>query len=224
MKFTEPTLKMLKSFSQINDSILFKPGNELSTVALNRTIIAKATVDMSFDRQFAVYELSKLLGALSMFSDPDVAMSDTFMTISEGKNTVRYMFAKPDTIITPPAVELKTNPIKASFSFPATALAQLQKAAAVLRVPEIAFVGEAGKIRIKALNGANQSSDTFSVDIGDTEATFIASVKAENFKIIPGDYIVQVGYADGAKTPTPLLTMNGPVRYWIAVEASRSKV
>ena len=60
MKLSDQTLEVLKNFSDINTNILVKPGSELSTISTMKNILAKATITESFDKQFAVYDLSEL--------------------------------------------------------------------------------------------------------------------------------------------------------------------
>ena len=44
MKLSESTLSLLKNFSTINQSILFKQGNKLRTVSVMKNILAEATI------------------------------------------------------------------------------------------------------------------------------------------------------------------------------------
>ena len=82
MKLSDQTLEVLKNFSDINTNILVKPGSELSTISTMKNILAKATITESFDKQFAVYDLSELLGIVSAIEKPDVDISnEKFMTI-----------------------------------------------------------------------------------------------------------------------------------------------
>ena len=44
MKLSDKTLSVLKNFSSINQSILFKQGNKLRTISVMKNILAEATV------------------------------------------------------------------------------------------------------------------------------------------------------------------------------------
>ena len=82
MKVSDQTLELLKNFSEINTNILVKPGSELSTISTMKNILAKATITESFDKQFAIYDLSELLGIVSAIDKPDIDMSnEKFMTV-----------------------------------------------------------------------------------------------------------------------------------------------
>ena len=45
MKLSDKTLSLLKNFSTINQSILFKKGTKLSTISVMKNILAEATIE-----------------------------------------------------------------------------------------------------------------------------------------------------------------------------------
>ena len=59
MKFSDVTLDVLKNFSSINSSMLFRSGNTIRTISPQKTIMAKATVDTDFPKRFAIYNLDR---------------------------------------------------------------------------------------------------------------------------------------------------------------------
>ena len=88
------------------------------------------------------------------------------------------------------------------------------KAAGVLQLPEIAFVGADGTISLKAIDSANPSADTFGVELeGETDATFTLILKTENLKLLPLDYTVGLA-AKGLST-----FAGAGVTYFVAIEA-----
>jgi hypothetical protein len=44
MNLSSDTVAILKNFSEINDNILFKPGNTLNTISAMKNILAEATI------------------------------------------------------------------------------------------------------------------------------------------------------------------------------------
>ena len=88
MKISDQTLEVLKNFSEINTNILVKPGSELSTISTMKNILAKATITESFDKQFAIYDLSELLGIVSAIDKPDIDMAnEKFMTVGNAEGS-----------------------------------------------------------------------------------------------------------------------------------------
>ncbi len=55
MKLSEKTLSLLKNFSTINQSILFKHGSQLRTISVMKNILAEATVAEEFPKDFGIY-------------------------------------------------------------------------------------------------------------------------------------------------------------------------
>ena len=72
MNLDVKTIQTLKAFSMINPSLLFKPGSVIKTISPSKTILAKATVPDSFDREFAIYDLMRFLGSYTMFEEADL--------------------------------------------------------------------------------------------------------------------------------------------------------
>ena len=86
MKLDNTTLHILKNFSSINKNILFKPGNIIRTVSGTKSVLAKAVVGQDFEKSFAIYDLSRFIGTLSLFNDPELNVRDTHVEINEGSN------------------------------------------------------------------------------------------------------------------------------------------
>ena len=71
MKISDNTIKILKNFSSINQSILFRTGSTIRTKSPLSTIAAQAVVDEMFPFEFGIYDLNQFLSVVSLFEDPD---------------------------------------------------------------------------------------------------------------------------------------------------------
>ena len=80
MKLSEKTLQVLKNFSNINQSILIRPGNVIKSVTELKTIFARAEVPETFEQEFAIYDLPQFLGTISLFSDPELDFHEKYVT------------------------------------------------------------------------------------------------------------------------------------------------
>lgn len=190
MKFSERTLTILKSFSTINKSILMKEGNVLRTVTPEKTLVAVATIPDQIPAQACIYDLSRFLSILSIFKDPDVEFHDKYFMIKDGKQRTKYVFADVSMIHAAPEKEFKIPSADVIVDVSWNDLQSVIKAAGVLQFTEIAFVGENGKIYLKAINSAQEGSDDYGVEIGDTSDEFKIIVKTDNLKLLPQDYNV----------------------------------
>ncbi len=84
-------MSILKNFSEINQSLAFKEGKVLKTVSPQKNILARAEVTEHFPQDFAVYELKKFLGTLSLFNKPTFEFNCNHVTMLEGKKRVTYI-------------------------------------------------------------------------------------------------------------------------------------
>ena len=110
MKLSDNTLTLLKNFAGINQSILVKQGNKLRTISIAKNILAEAEITEEFPREFAVYDLNQFLNGLSLHQDPDLDFTEnSYITIREGKRRVKYFYADPNVIISPPRKRNQTS-------------------------------------------------------------------------------------------------------------------
>jgi len=104
MKLSENTVQILKNFSGINQSLQFKEGNTLKTISGLKTIFVEATVNETFPKEFALYDLNKLLAKVSLYKDAELGFDDDKLTINtENKKKSDYIkYCSPKVIVTPP--------------------------------------------------------------------------------------------------------------------------
>jgi hypothetical protein len=210
------TLAILKNFSSINKSIVIKPGNVISTVSINKNILARAEVTESFPTDLSIYDLSLFLGGLTLFKDPYFDCSDDKKVIvndSTGAKSVFY-YADPSVIVTPPDKEIQLPSVDVEFTLESDVLTQLQKAAAIYSVPDLCLYGQDGKIYLSVNDKKNETSNVYSLPVGETEDEFCHCLKMENLKLLPGTYDVQISNPKVAK----FVSKQYNVSYWIALE------
>ena len=220
MKLSKHTLSMLKNFSDINMSIEIKEGNILRTVSVQKNILAQAELEDSFPQDFAIYELNRFLGAVSLFDDPEFRFNGKSANIGTTRHSVDYVYCDPSMIVTPPENNITFPEPEVKFTLSQDALSQIMKASNVLGTPEIAIEGGPHPndvIRIKALDVNNDSTDTFKVVLDEkSEHTFMFVFKTENMKMIPGNYDVEIS----SKGISHFTLQGQKLEYWIATEAS----
>jgi len=192
MKFSNETLSVLKFFTAINKSIQMKPGNILKTITPEKTLIAIAEIPDEIPSEACVYDLSRFLSILGLYNDPDVEFGDKYFTISEGKRRTKYVYADISMIHTPPEKDINIPSEDVVVSVTESDLSSVLKAAGVLQFTEIAFVGENGKCTLKAIDSANDNTDDFGVEIGETDDEFKVIIKTDNLKLMPMDYEVTI--------------------------------
>ena len=223
MKLSKHTLNMLKNFSDINMSIEIKKGNILRTVSVQKNILAQAELEEEFPQDFAIYELNRFLGAVSLFDDPEFQFNGKSANIGTNTHSVDYVYCDPSMIVTPPENNITFPDPEVKFKLSQDALSQIMKASNVLGTPEIAVEGgpaPADSIRIKALDVNNDSTDTFKIVLDESYSgdKFRFVFKTENMKMIPGNYDVEIS----SKGISHFSLQGQKLQYWIATESSSS--
>ena len=217
MKISENTISILRNFSDINANILFTPGKTLQTMSTMKNIMAKADVEENFESEFGVYDLPEFLRALDSFQQPVLNFNGSAnLKIKDEKSSLsaRYAFADKSTLRYP--TKVISMPDKTiTFTLKDSDWESVKKLYTNLSLPDIAIKGENGKIKLVALDKKNSNSNESSVVVGETDLEFTAYIKAENMKIIPGDYDVALSKAKIAH----FINRKVKVQYWIALEA-----
>ena len=117
MKLSEKTLTLLKNFSNINQSILFKQGSSLRTISVMKNILAEATIDEDLPTDFGIYDLGQFLNGLALHNRPELDFqNEGYVYIKEGRMRSKYFFADPKVIVTPPEKEITLPSEDVSFT------------------------------------------------------------------------------------------------------------
>ena len=144
---SKPTIEVLRNFCSINKSIVIKPGNKISTLSINKNILAIADVEESFDTQISIYDLGVFLGGLSLFDSPKIDTTQSnYVTVSDqrGKSKTRFFYADPDIITQAPEKEITLPSEDVKFRLEASVLKQLGQAASVYQLPDLCLFGAKG--------------------------------------------------------------------------------
>ena len=215
MKLSDKTLSLLKNFSGINQSILFKEGDKLRTISVMKNILAEATITETFPKDFGIYDLNQFLNGLNLHQTPELDFeNDKYVMIREGKSRSKYFFADPSVIVTPPDKEIVLPSEDVCFVLNTQQLDKLLKAAAIYQLPDLSAVGEAGVVKLVVRDKKNDTSNDFSIVVGETDSIFTFNFKVENIKILPGSYEVVISQ----KLLSQFTSTDRDLKYYIAME------
>ena len=215
MKLSDKTLSLLKNFSGINQSILFKEGSSLRTISVMKNILAEATITETFPKDFGIYDLNQFLNGLNLHQTPELDFeNDKYVMIREGKSRSKYFFADPSVIVTPPDKEILLPSEDVCFELNTQQLDKLLKAAAIYQLPDLSAVGEAGVVKLVVRDKKNDTSNDFSIVVGETDSIFTFNFKVENIKILPGSYEVVISQ----KLLSQFTSTDRDLKYYIAME------
>jgi len=210
MKLSEQTVNILKNFSTINQNILVKSGSQLQTMSTMKNILGTADVSEAFPRDFGIYDLNEFLGVLTLVKDAELKFeSDSYLTVNGGKTKIKYFYSDPSILTTPPET---FNPpgCDVKFNVSQTVLTNVLKASAIMQLPDVVFINGT----IMATDLKNVTSNNYTEDL-ETSAEFEFRFKADNLKMIEGDYTVDASTEAGVSH-----WIGKEASYWIAMEAT----
>jgi len=213
MKLSAKTIHILKNFSSINPSIMFNTGNVLSTISPLKTVMARAEIDETIEKDFGIFDLNRFLGVLSLFDNPELLLCDNYVKITDGSKSVNFIYADPITMILPPNKDIKVGESYVEFNLTADNLQNLMRASSVLQLPEIALVGEDGRLLLRAMDSKNSSNNTFELEVKETSKTFKIIFSCNNLKMMSKSYDVFVAKGIGH-------FVADSVQYWITTEST----
>jgi len=214
MKISNETRDILKNFATINSGIKVGTGQELKTISNMKNILAVATVNESFPKDFSIYNLPEFLGATSLLEDPDFQFGDASLTVSDNSSTMSYFYASegmvnsPEKMVTMPDAEIKVD-------VSSTLLSELQKASSVLGVNDLVLESDGTKITFTVKDKKNPTSNTFSRIVGEGNGvSYSMNFKIENLKVLEGNYEVFVS----SKGISNFKNKDIDLEYFIALE------
>ena len=229
MKLSDKTLTLLKNFSTINQSILFKKGSSLRTISVMKNILAEAEITEEIPKDFGIYDLNQFLNGLDLHrvsGTPELDFTnDGYVIISDGSNESKYFFADANVIVTPPEKDITLPSEEVKFNLSIQQLDKLLRGAAVYQLSDLSVIGRNGAIKLVARDKKNDTSNNFSITVGETDHEFSFNYKVENIKIpcdaaavknLPHDYEVVV--ASKGNLISRFRSKNGDLTYYIALE------
>ena len=221
MKLSEDTVHILKNFSTINQSLQFKAGNTLKTISPLKTIFVEATIGESLPKEFALYDLNKLLAKVSLYKDAELSFDDDKINIStENKKKSDYIkYCSPKVIVTPPDKSITFGAPDCSFTISQEDLEWMKRSAGISGSPNFIFESDGSSIFFIATDVKDDSADQSKIEIGTSDGSkFRVVMKVENFKLLDGSYDVSIAKKGLAQFKHKSIA----ITYYIAIEAANS--
>ena len=226
---SKKTLDVLKNFSTINSSIVFRKGSTVRTISNAENILAKFTGEEVFPSDFAIYDLSQFLSGISLFNDPQLEFtSNDFVSIRGGRTSAKYYFSDPEiTLKSAPEKNVKFPGADIQFILSFEDLVSLRRASTVYGLPDLTIQSEEGLDTIKLIlrDKENDTSNTYDITLaGCCTGTYSLDVKIDNIRVLPGDYDIKVSKAlisewvNVTKKSNTFKIANVNLTYYIALE------
>ena len=231
MNLSNETVSVLKNFATINQNLVIKSGSSISTMSAMKNIVASAKVKETWPTDFAIYDLNEFLSALSLFEKPSLDLKDDFVVITEdGSNqsmagnhwpgkALKYWYSDPS-VVTTPTKEITMPECEVNFSLENDMLSNVQKAAAVIGVPDMVLEAmDSGTALLKVTDKKNATANDYAVKVGVNNGdgknlSYKFWFKVENLKLLSGTYNVAIS----SKNISHFVNANVDIKYWIALE------
>ena len=207
--------------------MVIETGDVIKTVSEQTNVLAKAKLGQSFPQDFAIYDLNKFLGVLSLFAEPQFDFSEKSIKIQSsvdannfvaGDSVAEYQFANMSLFENERKILAKDINLPsedAVFRLEEKYFISIMRAAAVMSLPEIAVVANEGKLKIQAID-AKTSVDSYAVELGVSTSNFKMIFKIENLKLMRGSYDVKISN----KGLGYFKNTDRELEYWIATETT----
>ena len=216
MKLSNQTISVLKNFASINQNLVIKEGNEITTMSAMKNIVAKAEVEETFTKEVAIYDLNEFLAALSLFTNPILKFEENFLTITEENSnrgtSLKYFYSDPS-VVTSPSKTITMPSTEVTFKLSDEDLNKVQRAAGVIGAPDLVLEKTDKGTQLTVKDKKNDTANNYSIDIDvKSEGKYNFYFKTENLKVLPGTYDVEISSKNISHFK------NGKTEYWIALE------
>ena len=216
MKLSKNTVDVLKNFSQINPNILVRGGQEIRTINSGKSAFAKAKIEESFDKEFAIYDLNELLAVLSLADEPEVDLQDDHMKISvDNFGEINFFYSKPELVTAPPDKDLPSSEGFFTHNLTNQSLQFWLRTAATIAAPFVSIVADGTQAKVRITDPNLSNATKFETVIGETDKKFVAHIPTQNIKMLPQDYVVNIPSTGGF-----VHFKADAVEYWIALDKS----
>lgn len=217
MKISKETVNVLKNLATINPNLLIKEGSTLKSISPAQNVMAAIAVEEEFTQEFGIYDLSQFLGVLAVYDEPDVDFQAKVASIKQGKSKITYTAADASILVVP-TKNVKFPEAEINFQLEAADLTKAIKTAGVLNASDLIFEGDGDKLFLVVTELKTPSSNSYRVEIGESDKSFKAILKVDNLKLLPSDYKVSIS----SKKISRFVSTDGKADYFIALESTSS--
>lgn len=215
MKIDNDTIEILKNFSQINNQILVKKGNVIRSMEKGKTILAESKLPFVFEKEFAIYDLSKFILTINLFKNPDLVFNEKHITICDDKKSVDYFYANVETLDDSTIKAL--NNIKETDTLDKVVISydtllNVKNISNTLDFDSLVIEADGKNIIFSMFKTNNQSAGNYKEIVGHTTKTYKILANKIKHKMFKDDYEMVI-YDSGI---TKLI--GNKITYWIPGE------
>ena len=211
MKISEKTIEILKSFSSINDRIKIKPGNTIRVLSPNKTSMATAIVEETFEQEFALHNVSSFLTLLGFYQNPEINFYDNYLEVvgENGKNTSRLVYC-PSKLVQYPTADIVFPSVEVKFDLTKEELAKIGKLSGILNIKDFVIHTENNKVNMHVMDSTVDISNQIHIKTleEDDSRDFNIIFRTEYLNLFPSEYSVEVNQRPFAKFTSKDINLN----------------
>jgi len=195
IKLSQQTLSVLRNYATINSSIVIRQGSQLKTISIGENAIASFVCEEEFPQDFAIYDLTKFLSGISLFSDPVLQFGDpNYVLITGQGKSMKYYFSDPEiTLKSAPEKNIRFPGSDIEFKLSNEDISSLLKAHSIYEIDDLKFSSQDGQIVLTLCDKEDETSNTYSQVVnGETTGDYEMFMKVENIRLVPGEYNVKI--------------------------------
>jgi hypothetical protein len=219
--------EVLTNFCRINPSWWQPCGNTTLVLAPDREVYGRArNLDVTFYRDFAVYELSRFLKTWKLLGaggkPRHFRLLEDRLVIASDKNHATFLYCEPDEI-SHTDKEVKLPSVDSTTKLTAKTLRAIKKQQRLLSTAFISFVGDGSNLILETHNRCE--SDSTSEILGPTSYRFRAVFESRNFLCLADhyDYVAQISKAGYARFEGVRVEGKGAeLEYFVVMDAESS--
>lgn len=180
-----------------------------------KNVLGEAEIKETFEKEFAIYNLNQFLSSFNLLDDPELDFShESYVLLKEGKKRIKYFYADPSIIVSPPDKQLTLPSQDVCFILEQSYLEKIAKAKQIYQLDDLSVVGDGKEIQLIVQDKKNDTSNEYSIVVGETSEDFCVNFKIENLQFYPGSYDVVISRQNISKFSHKNLDLN----YWVAME------
>jgi len=217
VQLSPATIEVLENFASINKGLMFREGKRQRTISPSKTVYGDVELEEDIPSSFGIYDLNNLIEVLTLDRKKTPAVSykepNLIVQISDTV-TIQYQCCDESALVTPPAKELHLDTLDVEFDLSEEMLSRILEVSSILKVDHIVVEGDGSILSLTALDVNGKSPNQCSIEVKKTSQVCRMVFRAENWKMMPGAYRVQISSKGIAKFENPTRKLT----YWLAVE------
>lgn len=195
VRLSKETIDILKGVYAINQTLKIVGGkSEIRSVNDVKTIAMQTPIAETLPRTFCIYDVREFIGVVGIISNPVLDFTnEKFVLIKseDGSQKLKYVDGAENLINSYFEKDFKLPSEDLTVEVKAQQLKAVMNAATTLKLEYVGFKSDGnGKVVLTAFdrnNGSGNDTNGFSVEVGDTDATFDLFYKTEALSVLDGD-------------------------------------